>query len=219
MNQHPVRGASVLSIRMVQIGDITAVPRRKSGKNAQIPRISLSQTLSCTRYITVNGFESLPLLILGGLLLLPLAEIAVFILVGKAIGVLPTILLTVLTAVAGTVLLRQQGLSLVRRMQSELDAGRVPGDDMMQGAMIVLASLFLLLPGFLTDAVGLLLFIPPLRVALARFFSRRASVVVVNRRRKQGEPVVDLDGAEWTSTRHKPDDDGAPRISPWRDGN
>ncbi|WP_019964253.1 FxsA family protein [Pannonibacter phragmitetus] len=161
----------------------------------------------------------MPLLILGGLLLLPLAEIAVFILVGKAIGVLPTILLTVLTAVAGTVLLRQQGLSLVRRMQSELDAGRVPGDDMMQGAMIVLASLFLLLPGFLTDAVGLLLFIPPLRVALARFFSRRASVVVVNRRRKQGEPVVDLDGAEWTSTRHKPDDDGAPRISPWRDGN
>ena len=195
------------------------MPWRKSGKNAQIPRISLSQTLSCTRYITVNGFESLPLLILGGLILLPLSEIAVFIMVGEAIGVLPTILLTVFTAVAGTVLLRQQGLSLVKRMQSELDAGRVPGDDLMQGAMMVLASLFLLLPGFLTDTIGLLLFIPPLRIALARFFSRRASVVVVNRRRKQGEPVVDLDGAEWTSTRHKPDDGSNPRISPWRDGN
>ena len=100
------------------------------------------------------------LYIIAAILLLPLIEIAMFIWVGGLIGVFPTILLTVITALAGTVMLRQQGLSLLMRMQTELDAGRTPGNEVMQGAMIVLASILLLIPGFVTDAIGLLLFIP-----------------------------------------------------------
>lgn len=163
------------------------------------------------------------LFILLGIILVPLVEIAVFIMVGDAIGILPTILLTVLTAVAGTIMLRQQGLSLVMRMQSELDAGRVPGEDLMHGAMIVIASLLLLLPGFVTDAIGLLLFVPPIRDMLARFIVSRSNVVIVQSgasyRRQDG--VVDLDEDDWSRKEGEPDVDGQnpPQISPWNSEN
>ncbi|SHM88390.1 FxsA family protein [Roseibium suaedae] len=159
------------------------------------------------------------LAILAGIILLPLIEIAVFIQVGSAIGALPTILLTILTAVAGTLMLRQQGLSLLMRMQRELESGQVPGKDIMHGAMIVLASILLLIPGFVTDALGLLLFIPPIRDAIARFIISRSRVVVVGgspRRREEG--VVDLDEGDWTRREDAPGS-GQPRLSPWNDEN
>ena len=165
------------------------------------------------------------LYIIAAILLLPLIEIAVFIWVGSAIGALPTILLTVITALAGTLMLRQQGLSLLMRMQKELDAGRAPGNEVMQGAMIVLASILLLIPGFVTDAIGLLLFIPPVRQALVNFIIARSNVVIVKDgatqyRREEG--VVDLDAEEWSeagdSANPKPSEAGTPRISPWKEG-
>ncbi|MEP3430053.1 MAG: FxsA family protein [Roseibium sp.] len=165
------------------------------------------------------------LYIIAGILLLPLIEIAVFVWVGGEIGALPTILLTVLTAVAGTLMLRHQGLSLVMRMQKELDAGRAPGGEVMQGAMIVVASIFLLIPGFVTDAIGLLLFVPPIREALVRFIIARSNVVIVEGgttqyRREDG--VVDLDAEDWSATDGDGKDgagaSGTPRISPWNDG-
>lgn len=162
------------------------------------------------------------LYIVAAILLLPLLEIAVFIMVGGAIGILPTVLLTVATAVAGSLMLRQQGLSLIMRMQSELDSGRVPADDIMHGAMIVLASILLLIPGFVTDAVGLLLFIPPIRSAIARFIVARSNVVIVqNGNLRQGDGrVVDLDEDDW-SAKSPGEERGADsranqsRISPW----
>jgi len=162
------------------------------------------------------------LYIIAAILLLPLIEIAVFIWIGGLIGVLPTILLTLVTAVAGTIMLRQQGLSLLMRMQQELDAGRSPGNEVMQGAMIVLASIFLLIPGFVTDAIGLLLFIPPVREALARFIISKSNVVIVNggpgvRRPEDG--VVDLDSEDWSEKKEPgAPEDGQPRLSPWQDG-
>nr|WP_281393027.1 FxsA family protein [Roseibium litorale] len=149
---------------------------------------------------------------------MPLIEIAVFIEVGSLIGAVPTILLTILTAVAGTFMLRQQGLSLLMRMQKELDAGQVPGTDIMHGAMIVLASILLLIPGFVTDILGLLLFVPPIRDAIARFIIARSNVVVVGggapRRREDG--VIDLDEEDWTRRDETsgPQSSGQPRISP-----
>ncbi|MHA7775551.1 FxsA family protein [Roseibium sp. M-1] len=162
------------------------------------------------------------LYIIAAILLLPLIEIAVFIWVGGLIGVLPTVLLTLVTAVAGTLMLRQQGLSLLMRMQKELDAGRSPGNEVMQGAMIVLASILLLIPGFVTDAIGLLLFIPPVREALARFIISKSNVVIVEGgtgKRRPQDGVVDLDEADWSEKKDGPaGGDSQPRFSPWQDG-
>ncbi len=168
------------------------------------------------------------LYIIAAIILLPLIEIAVFIWVGGLIGVLPTILLTIITALAGTVMLRQQGLSLLTRMQSELDPGRAPGSEVMQGAMIVLASIFLLIPGFVTDAIGLLLFIPPVRQALANFIIARSNVVIVQGGQtgqgggRPDDHVVDLDQQDWSEKQDGSSEGSSgsdrPRISPWQDG-
>ncbi|WP_417767008.1 FxsA family protein [Stappia sp.] len=144
----------------------------------------------------------LGLILLLALIGLPLIEIAVFVEVGSEIGAVPTILLTVLTALAGTVMLRMQGLSLLTRMRAEMDRGEVPGEDIVQGALIVVASFLLLVPGFVTDAVGIALFIPPLRSLIARAVVRNARVTVVRPGQpggaRRGDGVVDLDPDAWS---------------------
>ncbi|NRG16774.1 FxsA family protein [Rhizobiales bacterium] len=163
------------------------------------------------------------LLILLVLIGVPLLEIFVLIEVGSEIGAIPTIGLTVLTALAGTLMLRVQGLSLLTRMRSEIDAGRVPGDDIIHGAFIVIAAILLLIPGFVTDTLGLLLFIPPVRTAIGRYIIRHADVTVVQgaRRYRRDPDIVDLDEEDWTAkngdTRANQGAGGDPRrISPWK---
>lgn len=166
------------------------------------------------------------LLILAALIGLPLIEIYVFVAVGSEIGALPTILLTVATAVAGTVMLRVQGISLLMRIRAEMEAGRVPADDLVHGALLVVAGILLLIPGFVTDAIGLLLFVPAIRSMIGRAIVERADIAVVGsggvRRRDDG--VVDLDEGDWARTSDEEDSDldrpqpgRQPRLSPWQD--
>ncbi len=156
--------------------------------------------------------------VLLSLILLPLIEIAVFIEVGSAIGVLPTIALTVLTAIAGTAMLRHQGLALLMKMRSELDAGRVPGEELTHGALIVVASILLLIPGFVTDVVGLLLFVPAVRRAIGHFVIRRADVVIVSGTRRRSGRVVDLDAEDWSSSSASGNDGSDGATGPRRIG-
>lgn len=99
----------------------------------------------------------------------PIIEIALFVEVGGRIGLAPTIGVVVLTAFAGTVLLRQQGLSTLRKAQSSLENNRFPMDEVFDGLCLVVAGALLLTPGFFTDAVGLSLFVPPFRIYLRRW--------------------------------------------------
>jgi UPF0716 protein FxsA len=94
---------------------------------------------------------------------LPLIEIYFLIQVGSEIGAFSTILLSILTAVIGVWLVRYQGFGVLRRVRDLLDRGEVPAIEVMDGALILAAGLCLILPGFLTDSLGFLLLIPPLR--------------------------------------------------------
>lgn len=91
---------------------------------------------------------------------LPLIEIAVFIAVGERVGLWPTLGLVILTAVVGTTLLRSQGLSTLMRAQAATRRGELPLTELFEGLYLVIAGLLLLTPGFVTDALGLTLFIP-----------------------------------------------------------
>ncbi len=102
----------------------------------------------------------------------PLIEIAVFIEVGGSIGLWPTMAIIVMTAIAGTALLRQQGLSTLRSARREMEAGRVPVRELFDGVCILAAGALLLTPGFVTDAVGLALMVPPVRTVLGRWLWR-----------------------------------------------
>lgn len=175
------------------------------------------------------------ILILLAVLCIPIAEIAVFIKVGQAIGLGWTLALIVLTGVLGAALLRRQGLKVLSQTQQKLDRGEVPVGELFDGLCVLAAGALLLLPGFLTDIVGLLLFIPPLRLLLgtlvlrgilrsrhARVWVDGAEVGPGGRKRPGGGTVIDgeytdVTGRGDTPERigHRPD---APGASPWRRG-
>ncbi|MEM6910931.1 MAG: FxsA family protein [Verrucomicrobiota bacterium] len=96
-------------------------------------------------------------------LLVPLAELYLFLQVGKVIGLGTTLLLIVGTAFLGAALTRQQGLQALRRFQDASRTGQLPHREIVDGFLILLAGAVLLTPGFLTDAVGFLLLTPAFR--------------------------------------------------------
>ena len=105
---------------------------------------------------------------------IPLVEIYVLLEVGGAIGVLPTIAMVVLTAVIGAGLIRAQGLATLGRVQQQLERGELPAVGIIEAALLLVAGALLLTPGFVTDSIGFLILVPPLRRwAIESFLARR----------------------------------------------
>jgi UPF0716 protein FxsA len=138
-----------------------------------------------------------PSLIALMLLALPIAEIAMFIVVGSHIGVLATIALIFASSAAGAVLLRWQGLGAMQRMRIAIERREEPGREVADGMMIALAGLLLITPGFITGALGLLLFIPPVRRIVWNAIGLRFSTVVVRPSGARRGSVIDLDADEY----------------------
>jgi UPF0716 protein FxsA len=106
----------------------------------------------------------------------PLIEIALFIQVGDAIGLWPTLAVVVITAIIGTWMVRTQGamaMGQLRRSFSELDD---PAEPLAHGAMILFSGALLLTPGFFTDAIGFALLVPAVRHAVFNFIRKRVHV-------------------------------------------
>lgn len=142
----------------------------------------------------------MPLALLPFLLLIvPILEIAVFVVVGGQIGVLPTIGLVLATAITGAFLLRREGFRVLTAIRADMDAGRMPARTLGEGAMVLAAGLLLLTPGFVTDTLGVLLFLPPVRRAIWRAISKRLVVVQTGPLRPGGSRpgVVDLDPSDF----------------------
>ncbi len=121
-------------------------------------------------------------LILIAFICVPLIEIAVFIEVGGVVGLWPTLGLIVLTAVLGTWQLRAQGLATLSRARSQMERGELPTRELFDGLCLLVAGALLLTPGFVTDFLGALLFVPSLRDALrgtiGRYLAARAETRV-----------------------------------------
>lgn len=137
------------------------------------------------------------------LLIIPLMEIAAFVVIGGQIGVVATLALVVVTAIIGSILLRIQGFGLINRIQAEMNSGRVPARELVHGVMLLVAGVLLLTPGFVTDTVGFLLFVPPFRDGLWSFLRNRVQVVGAagagfehqtpkGGRQEGGGPTIDL---------------------------
>ena len=115
----------------------------------------------------------MPLLAL--LLLVPvLAEITVFIVVGRWIGVLATLVLFIAIGVIGSLLLKRQGMRALREMQAALARGEPPAEPVAHAALLVLAALLLIFPGFLSDLMALPLLLPPVRRLVIRWLGVQA---------------------------------------------
>lgn len=93
----------------------------------------------------------------------PVIEIYFLIQVGSVIGAFPTVGLIMLTALLGAGLIRVQGVRTIQRIQASLARGEIPAADIIEGGVLLLSGVFLLTPGFVTDAIGFVCLIPPLR--------------------------------------------------------
>ncbi|MEO0543206.1 MAG: FxsA family protein [Pseudomonadota bacterium] len=111
------------------------------------------------------------------LLAIPLLEIGAFIVIGGQIGVVLTLLMILATAILGSILLRWQGFGLFTRIQAEMGQNRVPARELVHGVMILVAGVLLLTPGFITDSLGFLLFVPAFRDFGWAFLKNRIKVV------------------------------------------
>jgi UPF0716 protein FxsA len=111
----------------------------------------------------------MPLLLL---LLWPVAELAVIVIVAEQIGILLTLLLLIAGWPLGTWAVRSQGRAVLGRMAKAVSEGRVPAREVLDGALVLIGGILLMIPGFISDAFGILLLFPltraPLRHVLAR---------------------------------------------------
>lgn len=109
-------------------------------------------------------------------LLVPLVEIALFIQVGGLLGLWPTLLIVVLTAILGSWLVRSQGSREIQNLRSSFSELKDPTEPLANGAMILFSGALLLTPGFFTDFVGFALLIPPVRKSLYLWLRSRVNV-------------------------------------------
>lgn len=97
-----------------------------------------------------------------------LLEIFVLVKVGSFLGAWPTVALVVVTALIGSALVRSQGLQLVQQLQQRMAKGEMPGQQLVEGIMLIITGVLLVTPGFVTDLSGLLLLQPSIRGAIAK---------------------------------------------------
>ncbi len=95
------------------------------------------------------------------LVLWPLAELFVIVKLSEAIGFLWVLLLLIISWPIGTRIIKHEGRAALRRLREALAAGREPTNEVLDGALVLVGGLLLLVPGFITDAIGLLLLVPP----------------------------------------------------------
>ncbi|MBU6329606.1 MAG: FxsA family protein [Acidobacteria bacterium] len=111
----------------------------------------------------------------------PLVELYVLVQVAQFIGLLPALLLLVLLSLFGAWLVRREGTSALRRLRGALAVGEMPTEPLVDGGLIVLAGTLCIVPGFLSDGIGLLLLVPPVRTLVRRRLIARWSVPGVSR--------------------------------------
>ena len=145
----------------------------------------------------------------------PIIEIALFIQIGGFLGLFPTLAVVLITAIAGTYLVRAQGLSVLSQLQSRFREMNDPSEPLAHGAMILFSGALLLTPGFFTDFIGFLLLIPNVRTTVFQKVKERINIQKSNFETQfsssqntyegEYEPVSSSENSPW-ATESKPKD-------------
>ena len=106
----------------------------------------------------------------------PIIEIGLFIQVGGYLGLWPTIVLVLITAFVGASLVRSQGIQTLMSVQGRLQQGELPAQQIFEGVMLAVAGVLLLTPGFMTDALGMLVLLPAPRAVIAKYLMSKMVV-------------------------------------------
>lgn len=106
------------------------------------------------------------------IIIVPALEIALLLLSGRTLGLLPTILLIIATGILGAWLARREGAEVIQKVNRQMQTGQMPGDAILDGLCILVGGVVLLTPGFITDAIGFLLLIPATRKPFKRWIKK-----------------------------------------------
>jgi len=149
------------------------------------------------------------LLLTAFVVFMPLVELYFIVQVGQEMGVLPTVAALLVISMVGTALVKREGIRVYRQFMESVRAGNEPTREIVHGVCILAAGVFLLAPGFMSDGIGILLLLPPVRALFARIVMRRtrkiASVVQATHSRRRVEyrgympsagDVIDVDPSE-----------------------
>ena len=112
--------------------------------------------------------------------ILPIVEIALLVNVGEQIGGWNTVAIVIITAFVGAYLVRQQGLTTLMQAQQKMQSGAMPGQEMAEGLLLVIAGVLLVTPGFVTDAIGFLFCLPISRPFIAKNLLKQLAVRIVS---------------------------------------
>lgn len=156
----------------------------------------------------------MPLIILLALIAVPVVELFVFIEIGAEIGAGPVIAATFLTAFVGLAIARSQGIGVMRQMQTQINEGQPPVESLVHGFFLLLAGIALAIPGLVTDVLGALLLIPPVRIWLGRTIISRLTILAG--RDGQREGGVTIIEADYTVDATGPADTPEKRLPPGR---
>lgn len=144
-----------------------------------------------------------------GFIMAVFIEIASIIIVGRQIGVFPTLALLFIAVITGVFLLRLQGANFMATMQRSLAAGRMPTDAMADNAILMFAAILFIIPGFISDITALLLLIPQVRTGIRRLFNQRFKTsATYEKTSENNDHTIDLDAEDYHSIH--------PEDSPWR---
>ena len=128
---------------------------------------------------------------------IPVIELYLFLTLGKQIGTVNTLLIIVATAILGAWLTRMQGARAMARFHRATAEGRLPHEEVVDGVMILIAGVVLLTPGFLTDAIGFALLVPPVRALLRKRLGKalrdRVQIITPGNPQNRNRPPADAD--------------------------
>ena len=129
------------------------------------------------------------------IIFLPIIEIYFFVKIGSEIGPISTIVFTLLTAFLGVATIKYQGITSLMQARQSIFNTSEPGIEIFSNLILLICGIFLLIPGFFTDFLGILLLIPPLRVILIRIALKNAIINFQNRRKskKENNDYIDID--------------------------
>ena len=128
---------------------------------------------------------------------IPIVEIAVMVQVAQWIGTGQMFALLISISVVGVWIVKRQGIGVLRRIRAEFDAGRIPGAHLVDGGLVLFAGMLLVIPGFVTDTIGLVLLLPPVRALMRRGLGRRFRLQVAGsgpRPRARRGDAIDVEG-------------------------
>ena len=106
------------------------------------------------------------------IIIVPALEIALLLLSGRTLGLIPTVLLIIGTGILGAWLARKEGAETIQKVNRQMQTGQIPGEAILDGLCILVGGVVLLTPGFITDAVGFLLLVPATRKPFKRWIKK-----------------------------------------------